>query len=210
MMQPPIPIQFALVLTFDQQLQERIELLITKLEEQGLTPFPEGMRVSPHITLAAFTFPSGQKGAPENISQPGALPPDFSGSLVDMALRSTPIEISLESLGAFNSNQGVIFLAPVVTYQLQSIHTEVQRLLSRYGAALNPYYRPGQWVPHVTITVEQPPEVLPLVFRICQQTQAFSSGYAQNLLLVDFPPPRQLAAYRLGEGTALATGQSAL
>lgn len=209
-MQLTVPYQLALMLAFDAQTQARLEQVITRLETQGLTPFPEGMRVSPHITLHTFTFPSWEKSAQENVLQTNALPHNFSEQLTDLALRSIPIAINLESFGAFNSEQGIIFLAPVVSRALQSFHAQVQQLLIRYSATLNPYYLPDQWVPHVTIAVEQPPEALPVVFRICQQEQAFCSGIAENLLLVDFPPPRQLATNRLGGNAAPETDQAAL
>lgn len=209
-MQLPAPPQLALVLTFDAQTQARLEQVISQLESQGLTPFPEGMRVSPHVTLHAFTFPSVDKSTQGNVAQPNALPLHFFESLTDLAHRLAPIEINLESLGAFNSEQGVIFLAPVATRSLQSIHFQAQQLLARYDAMLHPYYLPDQWVPHVTIAVEQPPEALPVVFRTCQDMQAFLTGRAENLLLVDYPPPRRLAAVRLGGGEAPETNQAAL
>lgn len=201
--------QLGLVLTFDLQTQARLEQVINRLEEQGHTPFPEGMRVPPHITLATFTFPAGETDT-QNVSSAGALPSEFSAQLASLARRTVPIDISLESLGAFGSMQGVIFLAPVVTRQLQILHHQVQRLLKHFGATRHPYYLPDHWVPHVTVAVEQPPEAFPIVFRVCQQIQAFLTGRAENLLLVDYHPPRLLATLPLGESAALETDQATL
>lgn len=201
--------QLGLVLTFDLQTQARLEQVINRLEEQGHTPFPEGMRVPPHITLATFTFPAGEPDT-QSVSSAGALPSEFSAQLASLARRSVPIDISLESLGVFGSVQGVIFLAPVVTRQLQTLHGQVQGLLEYFGATRHPYYLPDHWVPHVTIAVEQPPEVFPVVFRLCQQAQAFSPARAEKLLLVDFPPPRRLLTLPLGERAALESDQATL
>jgi 2'-5' RNA ligase len=191
------PTQMALVLTFDIQTQTRLDQVISGLEVQGITPYPDGMRAPPHITLAAFTFSATAEHALENTQSSGLLPGDLSAQLASLASGTHPIKISLESLGAFNSSQGVVFLAPVVTRQLQDFHSRVQDLLTAYGASLNPYYLPDQWVPHVTLAVEQPPEMLPVIFRACQQAAIFATGMGESLLLADFPPPRQIASYPL-------------
>jgi 2'-5' RNA ligase len=193
------PSQLALVLTFDPQTQTRLDHVIAGLEALGIAPFPEGLRVLAHVTLAAFTPPETGSSLPLEEAKHISLSSELLEALEKLAASTAPIAMRFDSIGAFNSSQGVIFLSPVLTRRLQELHLRVQAVLDRYQASFNPYYLPDQWVPHVTLAVEQPPEALPVIFRACQQAGAFTTGLAESLLLVEFPPPRQVAVYRLGD-----------
>jgi 2'-5' RNA ligase len=197
-METPDLTQLALLLTFDAETQTRLDQLILALEALGLQPYPDGHHVPAHITLAAFT-PSSSGSAPaEGWSQQA----DLLNTVQNLAAETAPVEIRFDSLGVFSRGKGVIFLSPVITRRLLELHSRVQAMLAVDGLAPNAYYLPDMWVPHVTLAVEQPPEALPVIFKTCQQAGVFTSGLADAMLLVEFPPPRQLASFRLGSSRA--------
>lgn len=193
------PTQLALVLTFDPQTQARLDSVIAGLKAHGIAPFPEGMHVPAHITLAAFSLPANGADLPAGSASATALPSTQINDLQRLAAETAPLELRFDSLSAFNSAQGIIFLAPVMTRRLLELHQKVQTAVAADGLTPNPYYLPDLWVPHVTLAVEQPPEAIPVVFKACQLAGVFTSGFAEKMLLVEYPPPRQLFAFELGD-----------
>ncbi len=62
--------------------------------------------------------------------------------------------INIESVGCFSPPGSVVFLAPVVTIHLLTLHQRLFSLLMESGIEPSPLYSPDRWVPHVGITME--------------------------------------------------------
>lgn len=63
----------------------------------------------------------------------------------------TPFSIRLAGLGTFAADMHVLFAAPVVTDRLLALHRRFNERFAPPGATCHEHYRPGAWVPHVTL-----------------------------------------------------------
>ena len=65
-----------------------------------------------------------------------------------MVGRWRALPISLSGIGISPGLSSIIFAAPVVTLDLLALQTD---LVDGTGLPVHPHYRPGTWVPHVTL-----------------------------------------------------------
>ena len=93
----------------------------------------------PHLTL----------GACEHIHLE---PDDDPLAGIVAAVRGEPVAFS--SLGQFSGERSVLFLAPVVTVELLSLHQRVSDTLDPIASGWARLYRPGSWVPHCTLAMD--------------------------------------------------------
>jgi 2'-5' RNA ligase len=68
--------------------------------------------------------------------------------------RQPPIALDFPALGFFPGEEGVIYLAPTVNRELLDFHERLWELLEPFTTRPIPLYRPGAWVPHVTLDLE--------------------------------------------------------
>lgn len=64
-----------------------------------------------------------------------------------------PLPLRLAGLGVFAGVSHVLFAAPVVTEALLALHRRFHDEFAPPGAACHAHYRPGAWVPHVTLAL---------------------------------------------------------
>jgi 2'-5' RNA ligase len=81
--------------------------------------------------------------------------------LDEFAAALRPFELRLASTGMFSGAQPVLYLAPVVTPELLSLHTRFHELLADQRPSCWSDYLPGAWVPHVTLALNLTPALLP-------------------------------------------------
>ncbi|MFC1745429.1 2'-5' RNA ligase family protein [Candidatus Riflebacteria bacterium] len=72
----------------------------------------------------------------------------------DYAMKISQFDLTISSIGQFPTSEGVLFVAPVPTIQLLSIHSLFHHILKDNGVAVNEYYKPGNWIPHCTMDFE--------------------------------------------------------
>lgn len=65
-----------------------------------------------------------------------------------------PLRVDFPALGIFPGEEGVIYLAPTVSHALLDFHAGLWALLEPLTRNPSPLYRPGIWVPHVTLDLE--------------------------------------------------------
>jgi 2'-5' RNA ligase len=144
----------------------------------------ERIGVSPHVSLAVFED--------VNVAKLTAIVKAFAAS-------TSPLTIHFSSVGLFPGSQNVVFLAPVVTSSLLSIHKALHLQLAAEGLSCDPYYRPDAWVPHCAITVDEP---------LANSLETISQIHKRNLMggyeidqvdIVKFRPVVTLATFKLGE-----------
>ncbi|MBI5091639.1 MAG: 2'-5' RNA ligase family protein, partial [Candidatus Hydrogenedentes bacterium] len=78
--------------------------------------------------------------------------------VADFVMRTPKIVLQFSSVGMFPGRENVLFLAPVVTRDLLVIHAGLHQDLAELGLFADANYRPGKWVPHCTLSMEQPLE----------------------------------------------------
>jgi hypothetical protein len=77
------------------------------------------------------------------------------------ATPTTPIDLRIESVGLFPGN--ALFLAVVVNGPLLLEQQRVHAAVKRLAVDPWPYFEPGGWVPHITLSMCVPGEELALV-----------------------------------------------
>jgi 2'-5' RNA ligase len=89
----------------------------------------------PHLTLSVL---------PEDAERPG-----LELAVFGVAVGWGTLPLVLAGLGLFPGEAPVIWAAPVPTAPLLALHAAMNASLARFG--VHPHYRPGAWVPHVTL-----------------------------------------------------------
>jgi 2'-5' RNA ligase len=135
-------------LLLDERADRAVRRLWRGLEDDGvatLATYTHGRHV-PHLTLADLG--------------PGALDqvlPALTGAWTD------PLPVVLAALGAFTRTRCA--LVPAVSAELVARHAAVVERLDDAGLRIGPHYRPGAWLPHLTLGPRLPVESLPRVAR---------------------------------------------
>jgi 2'-5' RNA ligase len=126
---------FAITLRLDPETASFVEAMWQTIASRGVGDDALRPGYAPHLTLAVFPD-SADQGRLMGVARSGAA-------------RWRALPITFASLGVFPGTPATIFLAPVVTPALLALHTDVLDPLA--GEPVDPYYRSGHWVPHVTL-----------------------------------------------------------
>ena len=141
----------ALELYFDQAATARIRMLWDAMEDAGIPSLRDLThgRHRPHLSLVA---------APTFDADPVRLALDT----FDVAL---PMSVKLVHIGIFPGR--VLWLGPAPTHDLLDHQAEAYARLNAAGLVLDPYYRPGEWVPHVTASMRVPHKQMTDAIKLC-------------------------------------------
>ncbi len=71
--------------------------------------------------------------------------------MVETAALIPPFRVRTNGLGVFTGALPVLFVPLVVTQELLDLHACLWRDAIALGSAVNPYYAPDTWVPHITL-----------------------------------------------------------
>ena len=95
----------------------------------------------PHVSLSVYGDGLDTNGFPER--------------LLEFARSIDPFDFTLSSLGTFPGQEGVVFLAPVVTRRLLEVHARLPRgVFEAHNNTGMGHYLPGNWVPHCTVAID--------------------------------------------------------
>jgi hypothetical protein len=125
------------VLWPDEDTTDRVRVLWEELETLGVRTLATRThrRHRPHVSLVV-----GERL-------------DTDGVLAAIGeLPSTPIGLRLEAIGMFP--QGFLYLACTPSGELLAEQERARRLAGPHVEGIWPYFEPGAWVPHVTISAE--------------------------------------------------------
>ena len=175
-------VDYAVEIAFEAEFEERVRQLWGELAEAGVSCLMPEMGARPHISLATFH---------------GIDPQQLRDTVEIIVATTVPLPIKFSSVGAFPGNEGVVFLAAVVTPELLALHADFHSRLSDTGLAAHPYYRPGEWVPHCTTALEVPRERLYDAVRMTRQSGVFGGTRLTEIGLIGFDPLRVLYSYPL-------------
>ena len=125
----------AVCLLLDPRADAAVRAMWRRLEHAGvptLLSHTHGRHV-PHLTYAALRGGDLDEVAASLI----ALPPE------------EPLPLRFDALGTFRRSR--CWLAPAATTELVTRQEAVVGALTAGGAALHHHYRPGRWLPHLTL-----------------------------------------------------------
>jgi 2'-5' RNA ligase len=129
---------FAVELLLDGRAREAVRGVWEALRDAGVSTSMLDTGSRPHVTLAVY----------EDLE----LPP-FKRQAEAFFASETAIDVPLSGVGTFQSEEGVVYLAPVVTPELLGLHQRFHRRFDHLAAGAWAYYRPGVWVPHCTLAL---------------------------------------------------------
>lgn len=132
---------YAIEMFFDEKSDGLVRSIWKSLKEHGISSYMNDSGSIPHITLSIF----------DNLDLLEA-----SNLLELFTRKNSKMSLSLSSIGAFPSEEGVLFLAPVVTKHLLETHQSFHFLFYEFKDSQWPYYFPNVWVPHCTLSVNIP------------------------------------------------------
>ena len=94
-------------------------------------------------------------------------------------LPSRPIPLRVEAVGVFPPG-GVLFLSCVVNDQLLREQRRIDRAVGSLMVGSWPYFRPGRWVPHITVAMSATPDdiasALPIILERLPIEGTFDEG----------------------------------
>ena len=164
---------YALLAILDEETNQEIQRLWQVLKEQGLSNYAfETEGFIPHITLANFDHLPLNKAIT---------------TLINELLISQPIPISFSSLGSF-LGANIVFLSPVKSPALASLHLKIHELFSDY-VSVDSLYGPESWQPHLTLANRIDPVNFPKLYQVCHQhfPKMESSIVGLKLIRIDSP-----------------------
>jgi 2'-5' RNA ligase len=141
----------ALEMYLDLVASKRVRTLWDAMEDAGIPSLREltHRRHKPHVSLIGAA----------------ALDPEAVADALAGIIVAPPLRIHLNFVGTFVGR--VLWLGPVVTPELLAHHATVCGALTAAGIAFDPLYRPGEWVPHCTVSMRVPLKQMTDALRLC-------------------------------------------
>lgn len=124
-------------------------------------------------------------------------PTSIDALLVEFAATTPPLPVTFAAVGIFPTKQGVVYLAPVVTVDLLTLHARFHHLLKRLALPGNSYYLPGNWMPHCTVGLDLPLDKLGQAVMLCHHADVFRAVTLTTVRLIEFHPVRPIFTYDL-------------
>jgi 2'-5' RNA ligase len=168
---------FAVELYLDDQSERRVRSLRQIVAEAGAGLDVEHGGATPHVTLAAF----------DHVDHPRAI-----AALSRFVESCEPLAVSFDSIGAFESPQRVIFLAPARDESLLATHAELHGFLRSMMLQSSALYVPGRWVPHCTLAREVPADVMDGAVRKAKEAFAPFDATLLEIGLVELETARTI------------------
>lgn len=170
--------RFAIELYFDRESEARVRQLWAGLAKADIHSKMIDWQARPHISLTVIDKASREK---------------LLAGLAELVKRVPVFEVQLSSVGSFPTDEGVVFLAPVVTVQLLQLHKLLHDWLKREGIHSLAYYLPENWVPHCTVAIDLPEEKVATAVAFCrQQVGVYGRVQIKSVGLVELSPAAQV------------------
>ncbi|MGA8047772.1 MAG: 2'-5' RNA ligase family protein [Dermatophilaceae bacterium] len=144
----------AVCLLFDAHSDLRVRELWSRLEEVGIATLATHThrRHHPHLSYAVLR----QWDLPRVQAVLSSLPP------------ADPFSLTVH--GAIAFSRGRVALAPAITPDLGVRQSAAVTAVETTGAELHRHYRPGDWIPHVSVVTRAHGAQLPTVVRMVSDT----------------------------------------
>jgi len=175
---------YAVVLLFDKNSDEYIREIWRTLKESGISSYMQDSGSVPHITLSVFKELDTA---------------DADKRLIAFSEKVSKLKLVLASLGAFPTEDGVLFLAPVVTEELLRVHKAFHDLFDDLKERQMPYYLPGSWVPHCTLALNIPKEKVHKALDAVIRAYKPIVAEVDRVGLVEYHPVKVLKEYKFKE-----------
>lgn len=172
-------------LLFDKHTDAAIRGLWQIIEDAGLPSNMLTLGYPPHMTMLTCED--------TNMEGLNLMLPRFVAS-------HQPVAVQFHSLGVFAGDDEVIYLAPIINNELLDFHTHYWQMIRPFTVLPNELYAPGVWVPHVTLDLDVPPDLVGPVIELLLEAEFPRQGWITELQVSDLSEdePVQLFKARLG------------
>ena len=169
---------YAVELHFDDESRVALVALSTQIQVTcgGMDLVASGG--APHLSLALFAAPDLARLQP---------------LLMCFAQQVASFPLSFAAVGTFPGSQGVLYLAPVVTLQLLTLHRDFHAQLAAAGLSSNVLYQPDRWVPHCTVGFRLPVATIGHAVALCRAASWPTPVSVSAIRLVEFSPQSETA-----------------
>lgn len=161
---------FAIEAIFDRKTEEEIYSFWRELKETGLDD--SMIRIPgnrPHISLGLFH-------GVERIT--------FLEAFREFAKEVKPMSVHFDSVAVFPTTN-TVFLSPLPSQSFHRAHDRLYQVLSQFASKGDAHYKKEQWMPHCSIAISVPDEVLMDVMK--QAIQRFQPilGTMERIALIE-------------------------
>jgi hypothetical protein len=124
-----------------------------------------------------------------SISSTPQLDLDMFGTLLrENAAAASAVPVQLATVETFTPDLAVVYLAPIKTPGLFSIHAQLIDVLLLSGAVIPDLYAPGVWVPHCTVAMQFPLALVRQTVELIYQQKLPIAGTIDRVGLVEISP----------------------
>ena len=162
---------YVVELLLDEDSAEKVRGIWEQLADAGLPSLYLDLELTPHLTIAVF----------DELD-----PARARDAFASFAAEETPEPISLYSPASFPTQEGVLYIAPVVTRGLLELHSGFHERFAELDQPVGEYFFTGRWVPHVTVGLGLDDEQLAQGFRILREAELPITGTLDRLQLFEF------------------------
>jgi 2'-5' RNA ligase len=167
---------YAVTLTLHQSFAEPLAAMSRMISALAGSANDRVPAFMPHLTLAV---------CPDKIAEN-----DLRTVIERVSEGWDALDITLVGFGVFTGSPSFLWLAPVVTKEMLDRHAELQAALSQCHLL----YRPGSWVPHVTLGPVEPSLTGRALDAIQPLWTGPYQGRADKVELVRFDPVKVLGS----------------
>jgi 2'-5' RNA ligase len=173
---------YAVELYFDRQTEQSVRKIRQALAKEGIPPVLDPLGERPHVSLAVFSDVDCER---------------LISIVRDYAASTQAFAVQLSGMGTFATDENVLYLVPVPTLQLQTIHQEFHHRLEQARLTPSHYYQPGNWVPHCSVEMNIPAERFSAAVELCKGAFRPVQGQFREIGIVEFRPVRAVAQWPL-------------
>jgi 2'-5' RNA ligase len=170
-------VPFSVELYFDPAGEARVRRLWSALAEAGVCSLMPDLGARPHLSVAVYA----------SIDAPA-----LEGAIDDFAQVHEGFDLALATTGSFPGTENVVYVAPVVTPALLSIHAAYHAQVAALGLECGAYYRPGHWVPHCTVAMGIDARALERGLSLARTSDVFGPTRIVGMGLIEFRPVRRI------------------
>lgn len=134
---------YAIELNFDKKTSNKLKKLWTALKHYEICGFMAEHSKLPHLAL--IVFDNDVEFAEDDIEK----------IVTDFFVKEPAFELDITSIVIFPGSGNGVFLNPIVTPRLLDCHERLYKRMcdEGYEKYISEHYKPGKWVPHVTMTM---------------------------------------------------------
>ena len=162
---------YVVELLLDERAADEVRVIWKALADAGVPARYLEHDLAPHVTIAVFDELDAGRAR---------------DAFASFAAEETPEPITLYSPASFPTEEGVLYLAPVVTRGLLELHAGFHERFAELDQPVGEYFFTGRWVPHVTVGLGLDDEQLAQGFRVLREARLPITGTLDRLQLFEF------------------------